>query len=192
MQPGDLVQVTLRMEGIPPATPAAGFQAFFQFDATRMTFVNGLYTSAPFGLHIISPITPVGDTLDCAAGINTFINQQPTSADSDLVVFTFQIVTPCGPGDMVFRTHKPPTRISDADGDPILPLALVDYMPFLTCPADVFPTGSVDSDDLTRVILQWGACANPPPACCPGDVDGNGAVDADDLTAVILAWGPCP
>jgi hypothetical protein len=60
--------------------------------------------------------------------------------------------------------------------------------PAIDCPADVNNTGSVDSDDLTAVILAWGPC--PPP--CAADIDGNGSVDSDDLTAVILAWGACP
>ncbi len=192
IDPGDLVLVRLRMLSVSPATPATGFQAFLEFDDTRLLFVNGLYTSAPFGLHIITPITAVGNTLDLAAGINPLIGQPPTSADSELAVLTFEVLTPCGIGDVEFRAHKPPTRISDTAGDPILPLTLVNLNPAASCPADVAPNRTVDVDDLVRVILSWGACASPPPMCCPGDTNASGAVDVDDLITVILAWGTCP
>jgi hypothetical protein len=63
-----------------------------------------------------------------------------------------------------------------------------------TCPGDVDDNGSVDVDDLIAVILNWGACGPPGPAC-PSDIappGGNGQVDVDDLIAVILGWGVCP
>jgi hypothetical protein len=186
--PSNLVQVTLRMVDVAPATPAAGFQAFLTFDTTRLSFVNGLYTSNPFGLHIIAPITAVGNTIDLAAGINTFVGQPPTSADSDLVVLTFQVLTQCGL-DVDFRPHNPPTRLSNALGDAILPLTLSSGE--VSCAADVSPNGAVDVDDLITVILHWGNCASAPPACCPGDTNASGAVDVDDLIAVILSWGSC-
>jgi hypothetical protein len=64
--------------------------------------------------------------------------------------------------------------------------------PINDCLADVNGSGAVDADDLTAVILAWGACpAGPPPQPCSADVNDSGAVDADDLVAVILAWGPC-
>ena len=62
--------------------------------------------------------------------------------------------------------------------------------PIPDCDADVNGDGDVNADDLTTVILSWGACPTPPEPC-PGDVDDSGEVDADDLVAVILSWGPC-
>jgi hypothetical protein len=63
-------------------------------------------------------------------------------------------------------------------------------VPGIDCIADVDGNNMVDADDLTAVILEWGACPAPP-AACPADVNNSGAVDADDLVAVVLAWGPC-
>ncbi|HWB19509.1 MAG TPA: GC-type dockerin domain-anchored protein, partial [Phycisphaerales bacterium] len=57
------------------------------------------------------------------------------------------------------------------------------------CPADIAPIGgdgTVNIDDLTAIILNWGG--NDPNA----DITKNGVVNIDDLTAIILAWGPCP
>ncbi|MHC5001929.1 MAG: FG-GAP-like repeat-containing protein [Planctomycetota bacterium] len=48
--------------------------------------------------------------------------------------------------------------------------------------------GRVDVDDLTAVILAWGSCTAPGPAC-NADLTGDGAIDVDDLLAVILYWG---
>jgi hypothetical protein len=58
------------------------------------------------------------------------------------------------------------------------------------CAADANGDGTVDVDDLIEVILEWGACPNPP-AACDGDVNDSGDVDVDDLIAVILGWGAC-
>jgi hypothetical protein len=64
------------------------------------------------------------------------------------------------------------------------------------CDADVNGNGFVDADDLTEVILAWGACppliGPPPPGPCAADINNSGTVDADDLVEVVLAWGPCP
>src|SRR5262245_39159330 len=56
------------------------------------------------------------------------------------------------------------------------------------CPSDTNCSGTVDIDDLTSVILTWGACSSNP---CAGDVNADNQVNIDDLTAVILTWGSC-
>jgi hypothetical protein len=55
------------------------------------------------------------------------------------------------------------------------------------CAADTDGNGTVDVDDLTAIILDWGTDGSTFNA----DLDGSGTVDVDDLTAVILGWGPC-
>ena len=54
------------------------------------------------------------------------------------------------------------------------------------CRADVNGDGSVNVEDLTDVILNWGKCPG-----CPADVNGDGIVNVQDLTEVILNWGAC-
>lgn len=186
---GDQVQVAIHMSDVPPGTPAAGFQAFLQFDTSRISFVSAAYTSAPFGLAIINPIVPNGNQIDVAAGINTFIGQPPSSADADLALLTFEALTDCGPDVISFRPHVPPTRLSDEFGQPIVPLVLNDLVPTVTCAADVVQDDVVDINDLLLVIGSWGPC---PTSCCRADVVTTLTIDIDDLLLVIGSWGPCP
>ncbi|HWB21143.1 MAG TPA: PQQ-dependent sugar dehydrogenase [Phycisphaerales bacterium] len=55
------------------------------------------------------------------------------------------------------------------------------------CPGDVNHSGAVNIDDLTAIILNWGATGPNIPA----DVTNDGVVNIDDLTSVILHWGNC-
>jgi hypothetical protein len=77
----------------------------------------------------------------------------------------------------LFKPHTPSSVSYNAHG-PVQP-----------CPADVFPSGNVDIDDLLTVINNFGAKGVP--GSVPGDVTGNGVVDIDDLLGVINAWGGC-
>lgn len=128
-KPGETVTATLRMKNLGAA--AAGFQAFLHFDTTKLQFVSGAYTSpAPFGLPVITPITATGGgDIDVASGINVFGGQPPSSADADLVILTF---TALGPDDcaasntLAFRSHTPPTHVTNNVGAELLPLALLD------------------------------------------------------------------
>jgi hypothetical protein len=54
-------------------------------------------------------------------------------------------------------------------------------------PADVNGDGLVNVVDMVEVVLNWGACAEPP-APCDADTNDDGAVDVLDLVGVILAW----
>jgi hypothetical protein len=64
------------------------------------------------------------------------------------------------------------------------------------CWGDCYPdggNGTVNIDDLVRIITAWGMCNSHQP--CPADVSpngGNGMVDIDDLVRVITGWGVCP
>jgi hypothetical protein len=190
--PGSPVQVRLHMSDVPVLNPAAGFQAFLQFDTTRLSFVSGTYTAVPFGLPVITPVQADGSNIDLAAGINFFAGQLPSSADATLVTLNFQVLTDCDLGSVVFRAHEPPTALSNAVGLPIEPLVLVNLARSLTCPSDVEVNGRVDVDDLLKVIQSWGPCPQPSPACCPGNTNGDAAVNVNDLLDVIVDWGLCP
>ncbi len=57
--------------------------------------------------------------------------------------------------------------------------------------ADINLDGSVDASDLTALLSQWGACADPDPAtdACSCDFDANGTIDGPDLALILSAWG---
>ena len=188
---GQNVQVKVRMTGVPVITPAAGFQAFLHFDSSRLTFVNGAYSSSPFGLFILNPIVGSGEDINLAAGINTFGGQLPSAADADLVTLTFQVNSECGMGAVTFRSNNPPTRLSDPLGQAITPITLSNLNTIITCPGDLVATGVVDVSDLLSVITHWGSCP-PTPACCAGNANGDSVVDVSDLLVVITGWGACP
>jgi hypothetical protein len=192
VDPGQLVQVTLSMSEIGP-TPAAGFQAFLEFNSNELTFINGSYTPVPFGLAVIAPVTAVGNTINLAAGINQLAGQMPSSADAPLAYLTFMSVTGgCEVLSVQFRPHDPPTRLTTLAGAEILPLTLIGLLPTPpTCPPDIDKNDIVNIDDLLFVINGWGRCP-PDPQCCPPDIDENNVVNIDDLLFVINGWGPCP
>jgi hypothetical protein len=180
------------------AQSAAGVQAFLHFDTTRLHFVNGSYTSTPFGLAVITTIsaTPGGD-IDLASGINQFGGQLPSAADAPLAYLTFTSVNgACDETSVQFRSHVPPSRLSTMNGTDIVPLTLIGLQaPPATCPGDVDHNNVVNIDDLVAVVTHWGRCP-PSPPCCVGDVfpdpGGDHNVNIDDLVLVITHWGACP
>jgi len=62
--------------------------------------------------------------------------------------------------------------------------------PGVPCLGDINPdagNGTVNIDDYTEVILNWGASGAAP----QGDTDGDGVVNINDYTNVVLNWGDC-
>jgi hypothetical protein len=101
---------------------------------------------------------------------------------------------------------SPAAQVIIAENDNIVcgpphPECRVHAINYNYCFADIDRSEFVDSDDLTAIILAWGACPSPPPGYsapyppCPADIHpnicGNNAVDTDDLVEVILRWGAC-
>lgn len=187
--PGETVTVAVSMSDL-GANQAAGFQAFLRFDTQALLFREGHYTAAPFGVPIIFPIAADGENIDLASGINVFIGQGPTSADSTLAFLQFDVLQhTCLLSDVEFRPHDPPSRITDAQGNEIIPLDLVP-LPAATCPADIVPTGVVQVQDLLLLIQNWGIC--PPGLDCCADINNDNVVNVQDLLLLINAWGACP
>jgi hypothetical protein len=171
---------------------AAGFQAFLEFDPGELQFLNGTYTSSPFGLPLIAPIAANGNHIDLAAGINQFAGQTPTSADAVLAYLTY--LSPngmCQVHSVQFRPHDPPSRLTTLSGGSIVPLQLIGLPPApMSCYGDVSFDGVVNVNDLLMVINAWGNCPSGS-ACCPADVTGDNIVNVNDLLAVINSWGSC-
>jgi hypothetical protein len=170
VQPGETVSVTLSQECLPGLV--RGFQAFLEFDPTRLIFGSGLYNvPLPYGLPILTPIAAVGANIDLAAGINDFAGQVPTSSSAELVVLSFTAGATEGLTQVVFRPHDPPTRFSDPFGGEVVP-ALTDSPfvcidgtpPSLTCPADL-PLQCVDdvpaaATDVAELVDQGGSASD--------------------------------
>lgn len=167
--PGEIVVVELRMSGL--GDPAAGFQAFLSYDETMLEFVSGTYTSSPFGLSILGPVTAQGGEIDLAAGIDQVGGQSPSSADAVLVELTFMaLALRCKP-QLVFRTDEPPTRLTTLGGASIEPLRLVD--PVADCGCDWNCDGIVNSQDFFDFLPGFFAGT--------ADFNMNGVVDSQDF-----------
>jgi predicted outer membrane repeat protein len=57
----------------------------------------------------------------------------------------------------------------------------------LKCPADFNGDGLVNGEDLSQVLVRWGACDEG----CPEDLNGDGYVDSPDLGLMLGYWGTC-
>lgn len=179
--PGDTVTVGVWMTDL--ASPAAGFQAFLEYDVAQLTFISGGYTPVPFGLPVITPIAPAAGDLDLASGIDQPNGQVPSAADARLAVLTFVANEELCLPEISFRPTDPPTRLTTGSGQPILPLTLVAFPP-PPCPSDLDGNGNVGFTDLVTLLAAWGLG-------CPGDIDQDGVVDFDDLIILLSDWGPC-
>ena len=59
---------------------------------------------------------------------------------------------------------------------------------FSICFGDTDESGTVDVEDLLRVLNEYGSCLDD----CLGDLDNSGAVDIEDILILIGGWGECP
>lgn len=185
---GDLVAVTVSMANLGPA-PAAGFQAFLEFDTAKLDFQGAVYTLTPFGLPVIVPVTAVGDTIDVASGIDQLAGQAPTLADAELVGLLFEALQDgCGTQGVAFRPHDPPTRLTDAFGGSLDPV-LVD-LPQQDPDPDFDNNGVVNGLDLAMLLATWGQCADSTE--CFADLFCDGTINGFDIAVLLAAWGPYP
>ncbi len=181
---GELVFVNLAMSDL-GGEEAAGFQAFIEYDPGVLSFVSAGYPAAPFGLPVITPIVPVGGEIDLAAGIDPD-TQLPTPSDAIVATLTFLATDfQCEP-QLAFRTHNPPTRITDGFGNAIEPLQLIGVSGLPeTCPEDLSGDGVIDSIDLNILLAEFGT------GSC-GDIDGDNDTDSFDLNLLLAVFGdPC-
>jgi hypothetical protein len=182
VDPGDFIVITLSMTTC--AQPAAGFQAFLEFDDTGLSFVHGSYVEQPFQLPVITPITADGPVVAVAAGIDVIGGELPFLGEADLVELTFESLGGGCVAPAVFAQTDPPSRLTDAVGDAIEPLVL-DALPVIECAGDIVRDCIVNVDDLLLLLAEWGASDSV------ADINGDGAVDVNDLLLLLAAWGPC-
>jgi len=114
VKPAETVTVKLNQRYL--AQKVAGYQAFVSFDPAKLGFSTGTYTSSPYELEIITPISAVSGDIDLAAGTTS-----PTSEDAELADLTFTAGSTEGATQVVFRAHDPATLFTDDLGEPIPP-----------------------------------------------------------------------
>ncbi|MCK6483936.1 MAG: HYR domain-containing protein [Phycisphaerae bacterium] len=123
----DLITVEILMLDL--SCPAAGFQAFIEYDSSNLAYVGGSYTSTPFNLPAISINTTVGSLnhpalgqINLASGVNTLVPFTLAQGTHLLATLTFQALPTaetCGDSDtdrVRFRTNNPPSRFTDLLG----------------------------------------------------------------------------
>ncbi len=150
--PGELVDVTLRLEDI---TDVLTYQARLSFDSARLSFISGTYIATVFETAFVFPIAAAGEDIDVSAG--SF--DGATSADQDVVVLTFEaLVDGCVTG-VIFRDTPPDdgSFVADAGGE--VPTLLKDLLPV--------DDGDPCTDDLCD-CPSLRVC-HPPVDCSDGD-----------------------
>jgi hypothetical protein len=115
--PGDVIEIELHQSGLDQ--PVRGFQAFLQFDETRMTYLQTIFEPSPFGLMLANSAS--GGAIDLAAGVNSFIGQTPTNGSALLARIQFVAGSTEGPVQVSFRPHTPATRFTGNTGAGIEP-----------------------------------------------------------------------
>jgi len=180
--PGETLTVQLRMSDL-GGQAAFGYQAFLSFDPARLAYVDGVYTAAPFGLHVVDPIAVSGGEIDLAATIDVAGGQSASSSDALLATLTFNVLSAAGPSSITFRAHEPPSRIVGGEEEITatledLPQFSVDTAPpVLTLPADA----TVECTDPDDPAFTGTATA-------VDDADANPLVTFSDSEAA----GACP
>lgn len=181
--PGTVIAVRIRNIA---ATPAAGWQAFVEFDPSRLTFVSGAYITTHFGLPVINPITASGANINLAAGLDPTLSQPPTNVDQDVAILVFSPVgTGCLPQVRIRPGTVPPTRLTDVFGNDIVPLTT--NSPWTTCPADIDHSGYIGVQDIFTFLQYW--FAND----CRADFNNMSGVTVQDIFDFLAAWfAGCP
>ncbi len=194
LTPGEILPVTLYMSCLD--VPVSGYQVFLEFDTAALQFVSGEYVLPdPFGLPLVWPLQAEGGHVDFAAGINVMFGQPPTQADAPLAYLTFVALETTSATSVRFRPHAPPSQLSTADGQPLLP-ALVDTPELWVSPGCALHLGDLDCDgdvdfaDINPFVL---ALSDPVgyealyPFCqvLNGDCNQDGQVDFGDINAFV-------
>ncbi|MBN2559844.1 MAG: hypothetical protein JXQ75_02800, partial [Phycisphaerae bacterium] len=142
VQPGATVTVTMSQANL--TIPMQGYQAYLQFDTSKLTFISGAYTPEPYGNWIFSPIHAVGSDIDLASFINIAGGQTPTQDDADLLTLTFTAGFTEGVAQIEFDTPPPNTEFIDMYGyavpaatDDPLQVYIDGTAPVIACPPDL-------------------------------------------------------
>jgi hypothetical protein len=182
--PGPGMTIAVNLQNLP--VPIAGWQAFLEYDTTKMTFLTGAYVTTQFGLPVINPIAASAGTLNVAAGIDPTLSQPPTllsPQDTAYLIFV-STGTGCRPRIRV-RANVPPTRLSDINGFDVPITQIVNL--WSLCPVDFDDDGVVEVQDLFDYIEAWFA------GDCRADFNNINGLTVQDIFDYISAWfAGCP
>jgi hypothetical protein len=151
--------------------------------ASNMLLNVGLLIEDGVGGAVYVETVVTGADLGFGSGPGTFHGTWETADLNGIAVENF-LVAPYSLIDVIIDSTDGGIAGTGYFEDSFIYFDLVDDQP--ACPADTDGSGTVDVDDLTNVILDWGNCCSS-----GGDIDGDGDADVDDMTEVILGWGPC-
>ena len=163
VKPDETVTVTLNQASL--TTPVSGYQAFLSFDTNMLSFSSGYYTSEPYGLPVITPITATTEGyIDTAAGIDP-ATQNPTTEDANLAVLIFTAGSTEGTTQVTFREHDPATMFTNQDGDEIIPVTtnsqtiVIDGTPPTDVTITADPSGWTNANNVTLTFSATDALA---------------------------------
>jgi hypothetical protein len=181
--PGMIISVRIRDIS---ATPVAGWQAFLEFDPSRLSFVSGAYVTTNFGLPVINPISTLGNHINLAAGIDPTLSQPPTNVNQDVAILVFAPVgTGCLPQIRIRPGTVPPSRLTNILGGDIVPLTI--NSPWTDCPADIDRSGFIGVQDIFTFLQYWFALD------CRADFNNMSGVTVQDIFDFLAAWfAGCP
>ena len=114
------VVVTIGMGDV-LSNPIVGGQFFLEYDNAVLDFVSAAPGNAPFTLEVFESVNEGAGTIDYAVGVPG--GGPGTTSATTMVVLTFNALQEvCDTADLVtFRSHTPPTQLSDDQGNPIVP-----------------------------------------------------------------------
>lgn len=158
-----------------------GGQYFLQYDTSKLVFVSADPGDAPFTREIYEVVNAGAGTIDYATGVP---NGDPgTAIPTTMARLTFNVLGDfCAEENLVtFRTHTPPSRITDANGVD-LGAALVDLggvtkdsvPPVIAAPADIAVNADAGTCDAT---LNFVEPFDTNPSLCPTQMPGCWYVD---------------
>jgi hypothetical protein len=128
---GETVTVELWMRSI--AETIYGGQFFLEYDETVLDFVSAEPPTSIFALEVYEGVNEGAGTIDYATGIPH--GGPGTAGNAEMAVLTFTALQQiCNEPDLiVWRSHDPPSRLTDETGQPVTPtlvgLNVVDGQP---------------------------------------------------------------
>lgn len=147
--------IVVLIEKSATGTAAAGGQFFLAYDTSKLQYLGSAVGDAPYTLPVFSASGP--GTVDYAVGDASF--GPGTTAPAVMARISFKALTEICEGSnlVTFRTHTPPTRLSDSAGAPIPTvlnnlgsLTIDSTPPVITCPPNI--TVNADAGGCTAVV----------------------------------------